>query len=230
MAEEFVLRYVWDEHYSSSVIGINAVGSFPPLGAVVSDMLSMISFFKSQQVSNPKSVVFWLKEFFHSTPGLYSIPDIAFDDDWPVRGYLVDMFSIVACCPVLERDGSLPTRYGLDNNRGNKETLVALDDQTTPAQLLFFKGEPPVSTAASDPSISLDDLDASFIHSGPFRFRNTRRSEEHLSLDSQNHILIYFQIWRGDPGYFSTKDHPRHQFSFYDKHFLREFPPLQRHF
>jgi len=112
------------------------------------------------------------------------------------------MFSILACCPSLLNGKAPPSDYGFDRYRGNKETLVVLDDQTTPAQLLFFKTEPPpVSTVASDPSISLDDLDAVFIHSGPFQFRNTDRVDEHLSLDGQNHILIYFDIWKGDqPG------------------------------
>lgn len=62
-AENFVLRYVWNEDYSSSVLGVN---SRPPMAAVISDMLAMISFFKSSQTSHPKSVIIWLKEFFDS--------------------------------------------------------------------------------------------------------------------------------------------------------------------
>ena len=194
-AEDFVVRLVWNEHYSSSVLGIPR----PPLAAVISDMLAMISFFESQQ-NRRNSVVAWMHKFLYSTT-LYSIPEIDFDDDWPSRGYLADMFSILACCPSLLDGKAPPSGYGLNNYRSNTETLVALDDQTTPAQLLFFKTDPPpVSTVASDPSISLDDLDAVFIHSGPFQFRNTDRVDEHLSLDGQNHILIYFDIWKGDQG------------------------------
>ena|ERR1700733_4650917 len=47
-AEEFVLRYVWNEHYSSSAFEINTLfGHRPPMAAVISDMLRMIAFLKN---------------------------------------------------------------------------------------------------------------------------------------------------------------------------------------
>jgi hypothetical protein len=212
----FVTEYVWEENYSSTVLPMPR----PPVAAVITDMLSLISFLKSSQtLLHSKSVVSWLKEFVRVT-SLCSIRQDDVDKDWLVRGYLADMFCVVAGCPSLPSGGLPPSGYGWDKHRGNKETLIALDDETTPAQLLFFNLEPPISAAASDPSVSLEDLDASFILSGPFRFAVTHRIDRHLSLNSQNRILIYsgsIRTYKWD-----TIHNASSRFDLYDLHFLKE--------
>lgn len=88
---------------------------------------------------------------------------------------------------------------------------------------MFFNLEPPVSAAASDPSVSLEDLDASFILSGPFRFAVTDRFDRHLSLDSQNRILIY--SWNMRKRKLDRSFRHPFRFDLHNRHFLKESPP-----
>ena len=217
---EFVVIYVWEKEYSSAVLTTPR----PPIAAVVADILSLISFLKSSQCwLRSLGLVHCLTDFVRVIP-LHSIRGNEVDEKWLVRGYLADMFGAIVLRPDFLRVFR-SSAYGLDRNRDNKETLFALDDETTPAQFLFFNLEPPVSAVASDPSVSLDELDASFIESGPFGFRVTNRLDRHLSLDSRNRILIYVGVLLSKEQwgkYLVPFERP----DLYDKHFLRECYPV----
>ena len=81
----------------------------PPVAAVITDMLSLISFLESSQTSPcSKSVVSWLKEFVRVTP-LCSIRENDVDKDRLVKGYLADKFCVVAGCPSLLYGSSPPS-------------------------------------------------------------------------------------------------------------------------
>lgn len=183
-AEDFVITCIWNGQYSSSVL---STSSRPPMAAVVMDMIDMIEFFKSQcTIDSPRATIDeWLKNFYHSQK-LRSI-DISqtVDENWAARGFLADLFCTVACLP------RLGPPYGLDEYQRGRKELPFEENLFPGSDLLFFPAQPPVSKAASDPSVSIEDLDASFIESGPFQFRTTNRFNDHLTLDYDNGILIY---------------------------------------
>ena len=56
-AENFIYNCVWDQEYSSRILGVE---DRPPMAAVVADMIQLIHFFKSKDDEDPKSVVEWI--------------------------------------------------------------------------------------------------------------------------------------------------------------------------
>jgi hypothetical protein len=183
-AENFVISRVWSNNYSSSIIGSTTK---PPMAAVILDMIELINFLKS--IKEPKTIVAWLTEFAQ-TVQLYSYsPDEIIDSDWAGRGYIADLFSIVAC---LECTSQAPPPFpaGLDLRQARKP----YDTRIVPGCGVLIPFSKPISTAASEPSNSVDQLRAGFIHSGPFQVKATRKFEKHLTLNDRNELRV-FQFW-----------------------------------
>jgi hypothetical protein len=194
--ENFVIYHVWNKHYSSSILGGQ---TRPPMAAVVMDMIDMIEYFRSISGSTSSKVLReWLTDFFASRTLKSLCTDKAVDQKLACEGYLADLFSIVACLPRDEYSTlGPPAELGWDADV--KATLsgricvgrpsTSLLTKTLPGPGVFFSSEvPPVEVKEYE---SLEDLDASFIESGAFRFRLTNRIEHHLALDNDNHIHLY---------------------------------------
>ena len=105
------------------------------------------------------------------------------------------MFSVVACL-YLNPNGWAPPwpGWGFNREQSKADTPAWLHDKTLPGPEVLFGEAPPVSTAALAPSNSVDELNAGFINSGPFKFRTTLRLDQHLMLNHHNEIFIY-QYW-----------------------------------
>jgi hypothetical protein len=230
--ENFVTYHVWNKHYSSSILG---EASRPSMAAVVMDFIDMVNFFKSiDTTAAPRTLEDWLAEFYSSKSLKSSRTDGRPLDGEGVRNFLADMFSIVACVP---RDGystfGPPCELGWEPDtelatsghiRIGPSSARLLRQLVPGVGLLFSPSMPPLSPAASHPSLSLEDLDASFIQSGPFQFQLTNRIEQHLTLDSDNHVSVYKSDTQGHVSQ-SDVDFTDHPFTLriYDHHVLKRF-------
>jgi hypothetical protein len=195
--ENFLVYHVWNKYYSSSILGQQ---TRPPMAAVVMDMIDMIEYFKSKVAGTaiPKPLREWLADFLSSHTLKSLCTDNAVDQKWACEGYLADLFSIVACLPRDEYSTlGPPTELGWDPDvNATLSGRICVGSPSTslltkilPGAEVFFSSEvPPVESKGFE---SLEDLDASFIESGAFRFRLTHRIEHHLALDSDNNIHLY---------------------------------------
>jgi len=194
--ENFVVYHVWNKYYSSSILGEE---TRPSMAAVVMDMLDMIYYFKSIDGSTrPKPLSEWLADFLasHSLQSLSRDKD--FDQKWACEGYLADLFSIVACLPRDEYSTlGPPAELGWDPDVAatisgrisvGRSSTSLLSNSLPGPQVFSFPDMPPVE---KEGFVSLEDLDASFIESGAFRFRLTNRIGQHLTVDSDNNIYLY---------------------------------------
>jgi hypothetical protein len=141
------------------------------------------------------------------------------------------LFSIVACLPRDEYSTlGPPAELGWDADVNASlsggiyvgRPSASLLTKSLPGPGVFFSSEvPPVEAKGSE---SLEDLDASFIESGPFRFRLTNRIEHHLALDSDNNIHLYTNAEklteRAAAGDVDFTDHP-FSLEIYGGHTLR---------
>jgi hypothetical protein len=186
-AENFVINLVWSKNYSSSIIGSTTK---PPMAAVILDMIELIKFLKS--IKEPKNIVTWLTEFARTVQLHSYSPDEIIDPAWAGRGYVADLFSIVAC---LECTSQAPPPFpaGPDFRQAHKFPPPYYT-RIIPGCGVLIPFSKPVSTAASEPSNSVDQLRAGFIHSGPFKVKATRKFEKHLTLNDRNELRV-FQFW-----------------------------------
>jgi len=194
--ENFVVYHVWNKYYSSSILGEE---TRPSMAAVVMDMLDMIEYFNSiDRSTRPKALSEWLADFLasHSLQSLRTDKD--FDHNWACEGYLADLFSIVACLPRDEYSTlGPPVELGWDPNVDATvsgrisvgRSSTSLLSKSFPGPEVF--GFPDVPAVEEKGFVSLEDLDASFIESGAFRFRLTNRIGQHLMVDSDNNIYLY---------------------------------------
>jgi hypothetical protein len=138
-------------------------------------------------------------------------------EDGGLHGYLEDLFNVLSGVDSFSL--KFPFLFYGINGIGRQEKKELED--LTPQQCLFLPNQPPVSSAAMDPSWSIDDLDAEFIESGPFKFTSTYRFREHLTLDSRNRVRIYVDLRKE----FLTLDpyNGFDSFETYEGHFLRRF-------
>lgn len=194
--ENFVVYHVWNKYYSSSILGEE---TRPSMAAVVMDMLNMIDYFNSiDGLTRPKALSEWLADFLasHSLQSLCTDKD--FDQKWACEGYLADLFSIVACLPRDEYSTlGPPAELGWDPDVHATisgricvgHSFTSLLSKPFPGPEVFsFPDVPPVEGKGV---VSLEEIDASFIESGAFRFRLTNRIGQHLTVDSDNNIYLY---------------------------------------
>jgi hypothetical protein len=219
-AEKFIITTVWAKHYSSSIIGS---ATKPPMAAVVLDMIDLIEFLKP--IKERKTIIEWLTEFVRNNQLRSILPDRGIDVDWAGRGYIADLFSVVACLECTSF-GPPPFSAGLDVHQDFKfpQPYTA----TIPGSGVLIQTPNPVSEAASDGDNSVDQLSASFIHSGPFKLRVTRKLAEHLTFDRDSTDFRVFQYWGNHMtpgeglGYTSS-------LRVYRNHTLRRYPTIYIH-
>jgi hypothetical protein len=159
-------------------------------------MIDLIDFLKS--IEEPKTVIAWLTEFARNNQLRSVLPDQDIDVEWVEwagRGYIADLFSIVAC---LECTSYGPPPFAAGQDSQIRHQFAGYYRRTIPGYRVLIATPKPVSTAAaSDPRNSVDQLRASFIHSGPFKLKATRKLAEHLTFNSSNKLRV-FQYWGND--------------------------------
>jgi len=187
-AEDFVILSVWEKKYSGSIIGTTIK---PPMAAVVLDMIALVDFLKS--IKEQRMIIQWLTEFVRNNQLRSSLPDHDIDVDWAGRGYIADLFSIVACLECTSDTGPPPFPAGHDSRQKIK-LPPSYYARTIPGFGVLIPVQKPVSTAALNPSNSVEQLSARFIQSGPFKLQVTRELAEHLTLDDRNQLRV-FQYW-----------------------------------
>lgn len=181
-AERFYTKCGTTYPHSASVLGAK---TRPSMATVVLDMIDLVAYFGSIASDiEPQAVSDWLSAFAKSYQLKSISPDDNIDKEWLIRGYLADMFSVVAC---LNNSPDYRTERERDRSW--------IDQEKFPGPDLFVEKPP---TALATPSEGpLDDLDAAFICSGAFTFLVTKNVREHLQLTHNQEILIYWEDPRG---------------------------------
>jgi hypothetical protein len=193
--EEFCVNCVWDKNYASAVFGDD---SRPPMAAVVADMMIMVGFFGRMACEKPRLVSECLRDFL-SCNRLYSISGMGIDTDAACRGFLWDMLMIIVC-----RQRSYRELEGWDRNRKTalfwqpyaefhefRDTFRhATDHYHFPGGEIL--GLPKLLYPSVKMAGSLETLNAAFIHSGPYQLHLTSQVREHLTLDVDRRILLYW--------------------------------------
>ena len=177
----FLTGPLFREYYSSATLGRT---SRPPFGAVVLDLIDLAIYLARIDPSTaPKPVSEWLHDFLRFHPNLRSLDSTQpLDDQWVVRGYLSDLFRIIA--------GGRASVLGLDWNKSS--TSAWADNATFPGPSALL-GAPPID-ASSVPDGPIEELDAAFICSGPFKIRLTSRLENNLQLNTiRRELLVYWE-------------------------------------
>jgi hypothetical protein len=230
-SEDFVVNNVWGEKYSSSVVG---KASKPPLAAVVMDMIDLVEFLVSIDSREPQNLVEWTKEFVRKKQLRSVISGEEVDVDWAARGYIADMFSIVAC--VSCTSAKPPERYSKFSLKDPEHSLVCGQDskrqkdrirwahqKKLPGSGVLLPKAPPVALRGLEPSNPVAELTASYVYSGPFRFKRARCLDEHLTFNNHGQKIRLFQYWgsqipkEGLPKYASIRiyqDHALRRFKF----------------
>jgi hypothetical protein len=187
---EDMAAHIMARSYSPSILGKFAKA---PMAAIVLDIIDLVTYLRSIPTTESKSVATWLTEFL-DCHRLRSIPKTKdLDVNWAVKGYLADMFTIVTCFANVYSDW---LRRGLNEpwnggffNELNKTRSSWVHVKKFPGPHLFL-ADPPIESITHG---SLDDLNAGFICSGPFKFKLTKNINEHLQLSNQREICLYWE-------------------------------------
>jgi hypothetical protein len=177
----------YDREYCSNGLGTT---SRAPIAALMFDMIDLVTYLsKITASSDPQPVSWFLEDFLRSHPNLRSLaPTQALEDRWPaVRGFLYDLFAIVSGLHVLDS-----SRFGLGNGYDRFREDPDWARCTLPGTDLLV-GLPPIDpVSVSDGPI--EELDAAFICSGPFKIRFTDGLNTHLQLNTvKRELLVYWE-------------------------------------
>lgn len=218
-SENFVLNYVMDSgrDYSCSVVG---KATKPPMAAIVMDMVDLVDFLKTISARDPKPLIEWTTEFVRTRDLRSLVADETVDKDWAARGFIADLFRIVACvdCTAV----AWPPGYGNGYDSRKADKLPWASQNEIPGAGVMFQGTPPLSKEALEPSNSIEDLKASLIHSGPFKLTKTQHLDEHLTFNDDNEICLY-QYWGSKEPQNGLPAIP--SLRIYTDHALRKFVP-----
>jgi hypothetical protein len=186
--QAFLHYRFYQRHYCSKGLGTT---SHAPIAAVAFDMIDLVTYLSKITTSSDQHTVSWfLEDFLHSHPNLRSLtPTQGLEDRWPVvRGFLYDLFLIVA---------GLKGCYYSETCGYDTQDLEPHEDPdwarfTLPGPDLLV-GRPPIDPASvSDGPI--EELDAAFICSGPFKMRFTNFLDRHLELNTvKSELLVYWE-------------------------------------
>jgi len=180
-------------YYCSKGLGTT---SRAPIAAVVFDMIDLITYLSKivPSLSAPQPLSLWLEDFLKSHPNLRSLPQTAtamtaVEDRWTaVSGFLYDLFCIVTGLRV-GHHWKFGYLCGSDSHVGEVPSWA---HYILPGPD-FLNGDPPIDgSSVSDGPI--EELDAAFICSGPFKIRFTHRLGDHLQLNTvKRELLLYWE-------------------------------------
>jgi len=213
--EDFCAQFIWNQNYSSAVLGPDR----PPMAAVAKDIMTLVNYFKDLGQEPGCKVSTLLKGFIRCNE-IYCLEGQG--DSWAARALLTDMFKIVIDVPeeVLEeirKENVDEILEGLDANQcnpsphtGGEKLAVATRwpeiNYFPGGQILRLNELPLLDPSIISPYGSLQDIDARFILSGPFKIKLTRKFTQHLTLNEKKELLVY---WEGkDPEGFIKQPFP----------------------
>ena len=184
----FCSYWFYRRNYCSKGLGTT---SRPPIAALVFDMIDLVTYLsKITTSSDPQPVSWFLEDFLRSHPNLRSLaPTQALEDRWPdVRGFLYDLFALVSGLRVLDFFSRCDIGNGYDMVREDPDWARC----TLPGADLLV-GLPPIDPASVSEG-PIEELDAAFICSGPFKMRFTDRLDDHLQLNTvKRELLVYWE-------------------------------------
>jgi hypothetical protein len=216
--EDLCVNCVWSKGYSSTTLGSQESDSEtrPAMAAVVTDMIAMMKFF-SNIVNKPAAEIqlpLSLEEcfiLFVEEVELCSVERQKGNPDLPTEGYLWDLFTVIVCITRYsrERQGWKPQRKQSTISDPHIPTYLLPNPAENPAKFQYFPGGAVLgierSPVVGGPSRiqtneisslqsagSLEELDANYIHSGPYRLKITKDIGAHLTLNNEGYIMLYF--------------------------------------
>jgi len=159
------------------------------MAAVATDLTNLLKYLLSLEFQERKPVVEWLSEFSNLTSIRSILFDDGFDRPWATRGYLADLFQVVACTGIGLQFG-VPPPAPVDGLNAHKFRPKWVERRCLPgpdvlAPKSFLKGK-------QEPDRSLNELDAAFISSGPFKFVLSSSIEEHLTIDVKRRVRLFY--------------------------------------
>jgi hypothetical protein len=204
--EDFIIKCVWSAHYASPILG----ASRPPMVAIAADIISLIDYFSSPSL--PRLPVTHHLRRWCKQDALCSI-DGGLDESrlrLATRGFFMDLFRI-----------AIARRYSDEGLDANHDPSGPTRSQLTMENLTQFPGfdvlrlyKVPLNAGKDQEGYSLDDIKASFIHSGPYKLELTTIPGEHLTVNGEGKIRVFWEgPWKGS-------DKPGHSFRKYESHTL----------
>jgi hypothetical protein len=185
--QDFIILWFYSRDYGNKGLGTSRA----PIAAVIFDMIDLVTYLSKITTSgDPHPVSWFLEDFLRSHPKLRSLPPTqTLQDRWPaVRGFLYDLFDVVSGLRVLGSSSLFVRTNGLDWVTEDPDWARC----TLPGSDLLV-GLPPVDPASvSDGPI--EELDAAFICSGPFKMRFTSNLRAHLQLNTvKRELFVYWE-------------------------------------
>jgi len=181
--EDFFRKTCFSYYYHNAALGS---GSRASIAAVAFDMIDLITYLAAIDPSGEaRSLEWWLQDFVQKNPGLRSLaPAQTPDDIWIyTKGHIYELFCIVA--------GLRPPLATSDNPFGQYARTKMWHYKLPGPE--FLVGAPPIDPeSVSDGPI--EELDAAFICSGPFRIRFTNVLANNLKLNTvRRELLLYWE-------------------------------------
>jgi hypothetical protein len=207
----FATSCIYDWDYSSKVLGTK---TRPPLAAVIMDMAELAKYLSSPPTPpEPLSTIF---SRFVTERRLKSV-----DFDNTLLGnaelkkgcisYVADLFKIISCCNIGFTEKSIWNKLDGWNFRlraAEDGVPKWAKDITFPGpQYLVFGGRRWPLKEPEELDTPLDEMDANFICSGPYKLTFASRVEEHLTFNDKREIRLYCGGKRGLPIFTLLQDH-----------------------
>jgi hypothetical protein len=190
--EGYAVWTVWSPAYSPIILGATR----PPMAVIARDIMSLVEWLKDQGTRQARPTLDILNEFC-ARGSLLSIPNYAQlsrENVCASTGLLTDMFSIAVSAGRSE--------FGRDDLSILVDAVYEyLEFITYPGPDALWLGKRPLNPDKyKDLTGSLEDMTASFIYSGPFRFKLSTDPAEHLTLDNGKVLLFWEgkQFWTNE--------------------------------
>jgi hypothetical protein len=193
--EEFTVKYVWTERYPSELLG----SSRPPMVAVAKEMINMVNVFETLASYHPTGMPSMpLSTYLRdNATDLCRETVVSADIVFANQGYLHDLYRIVIARRPPEDDWNA----ALDESEISARNIIAAST-TFPGSDSLRLGRLPVDPNALQGLYgSLDDMNARFICSGPFKLELTEYPSRHLTLSSDGKIMLYLEKEFKGPGF-----------------------------
>jgi hypothetical protein len=220
--ENFAIECLWKPGYSSSILGQR---DRPPLFDLLYDLRTMCVELTRYGLQDPCLVDELLQKGsdYNLLTGQESMDRKK--RARACRGLLVDLYRIMIARR-MSNDGWLDTDSNNTKNTADAKTRQFFSETTMfPGPDSLRLGKPLIHPSEAVKAFGmLDDLTASFIHSGPFRLRLTTLTSHHLTMNKDGEIFLF---WEGAEHFEKRHDIPgRKRFIRYTTHTLRKFFPL----
>ena len=188
LCEEYTVFTLWSPCYSSSILGADR----PPMEGVVRDIISLVNYLTHDGSRVQKPLLEHLKAF--RTP-LFALPpplNQSIDMEWASLGLFADMFTIAIV-------RSRHTDYGRDNLKTGGSLVWGtgrLPSILYPGLDALRLGKSPVPKENGTTKQlwgTLEEMKAYFINSGPYEVVLSTSPSDHLTLNSQGKLRVFWE-------------------------------------